>query len=179
MCRYLCGTCDHHKYQCKLLCQQEIKLEWWLRYVLRTGFSLAVMKTAPYWHSTYLRGGTFCIQFLINFVAVLIQSTSVRIYCNISQLCAQKVHSEPVFALHARHSSKGLSVVSGGGDSILNRSKYAVNSLTTTETIPLQHPGITLLALTRFSLHNTFSCIYMCLYAQYWLLNGYAFFEYR
>jgi len=58
-----------------------------------------------------------------------------------SQLCAQKVHSEPVFALHARESPKGLGVVSGGGDNLLTRSQLTANVLTTTDSITLQHPG--------------------------------------
>lgn len=62
------------------------------------------------------------------------------------RLCFQKVHAEPVFALHAHNSSTGLRVVSGGGDNILNRSAMTSSqaeayNMSATDTICLKQPG--------------------------------------
>ena len=67
-----------------------------------------------------------------------------------SSLCSVKLHEEPIFALDAFQSSRGVRVLSGGGDASVRRSALTSTTehysnkaaeLTQIDSITLPHPG--------------------------------------
>lgn len=71
-------------------------------------------------------------------------------HCVGSPLFSHKLHSEPIFALDAHASPRGTQVVTGGGDSLLQRSTIvsgratggsAVAEVVPSEKVDLPHAG--------------------------------------
>jgi hypothetical protein len=66
-----------------------------------------------------------------------------------SALCTTQLHSEPVFAIAATRSSKGLRVLTGGGDAVIRRTALTLpvdggaetGTFEAVDKVDLPHPG--------------------------------------